>query len=167
MKLLVMRHGEAVAPVAHPAAGADAARELTAAGRAEAVAAGTWLQQQYGALDLVLVSPYIRAQQTWEAVQQQVAAEVVEETADITPAGDPDSFATELLARLQIEPAETVLVISHMPFVSYLVQFLDTTVQAPIFPTAGIAELTAEPLAMSGRLLHLHTVHPEPPHPGI
>lgn len=137
MKLYVMRHGEACSPtlcagVVQP----DQERELTAHGHEEAKTAGEWLASQVEKIDLVIVSPYVRAQQTWHEVAQHVAAEVIETSSEITPEGDAELFASSLLARLQIEPAEHVLLVSHMPFVCYLTAYLDRTVQPPLFPTA-------------------------------
>ena len=103
-------------------------------------------------IDLVIVSPYVRAQQTYAEVAKLICAEVVEVSAEITPESDPEMFASALLARLQIEPAETVLLVSHMPFVCYLTSYLDQRVQPPLFPTAGIAVIDVEPLAMEGVL---------------
>lgn len=157
MKLYVMRHGEACSPtlcagVVQP----DQERALTAHGHEEAKTAGEWLASQVEKIDLVIVSPYVRAQQTWHEVAQHVAAEVIETSSDITPEGDAELFASSLLARLQIEPAEHVLLVSHMPFVCYLTAYLDRTVQPPLFPTAGIAQLDLEPLAMQGFWQGMH-----------
>ncbi|WP_194755921.1 phosphohistidine phosphatase SixA [Aliidiomarina indica] len=153
MKLFVMRHGDALpSKFEHGKLQADEARELSAMGREEVVRVTEWLQHNYPKIDLVIVSPYIRALQTWQQVEAEIAAEVVEISSEVTPESDPEAFAGALLARLQIEPAETVLVVSHMPFVCYLVSYLDTSVQPPLFPTAGIAVIDVEPLAMLGRL---------------
>ncbi|MFU8784721.1 phosphohistidine phosphatase SixA [Aliidiomarina sp.] len=153
MKLFVMRHGEARAPEMHlGSVEPDADRELTERGREEAIAAGKWLAEQTAKIDLVIVSPYVRAQQTYAEVAKLVGAQEVEVSVEITPEGDPELFASALLARLQIEPAESVLLVSHMPFVCYLTSYLDQRVQPPLFPTAGIAVIEVEPLAMEGCL---------------
>lgn len=153
MKLYIMRHGEAVAPsVGMGKLGADAERVLTPAGHAEAEHAAEWLKSQHENIDLAIVSPYIRAQQTFEHVAERIAVEVTETSPEVTPDADPELFAGALLARLQVEPAETVLIVSHMPFVCYLVSYLDNAIEPPLFPTAGIASLEVEPLAMLGKL---------------
>ena len=64
MKVVVMRHGDAVL-----GADDDAARALTSLGREQSRAMALWLQQQMPHLDRVLVSPYLRAQQTWQTLQ--------------------------------------------------------------------------------------------------
>ncbi|EGN76441.1 phosphohistidine phosphatase SixA [Idiomarina sp. A28L] len=153
MKVFVMRHGEAKAPTMQLGkVEPDASRELTERGHEEALVAAKWLAEQTPKIDLVIVSPYVRAQQTYAEVAKLVGAEVVEVSTDITPEGDPEMFASALMARLQIEPAETVLLVSHMPFVCYLTSYLDQRVQPPLFPTAGIAVIDVEPLAMEGIL---------------
>ena len=152
MRLYIMRHGEAVPPSLKPFPGADASRELTDCGHAEAEHAAEWLASQQSTIDLAIVSPFVRAQQTFEHVSARIPIEVTEVSTEVTPEGDAYDFAGALLARLQLEPAESVLVVSHMPFVCYLVNYLDSAIQAPLFPTAGIAVLELEPLAMSGAL---------------
>lgn len=152
MKIYIMRHGEAEPPVMRPYPGADAKRVLTDCGHAEAETAAEWLKTQEKGIDLAIVSPYSRARQTYDHVADSFPIEVTEVSTEVTPDGDPDDFASALLARLQIEPAESVLIVSHMPFVCYLVNYLDCAVQAPLFPTAGVAVLDVEPLAMSGAL---------------
>ncbi|MCC5880939.1 MAG: phosphohistidine phosphatase SixA [Idiomarina sp.] len=168
MKLFIMRHGEAAPQQASALLGGasyatDEARELTSLGREEVVASAQWLKAHYPKLDLAISSPLVRAEQTMDLVAKEIPIESREISAEVTPSSDPESFASALLARLQVEPAETVLVVSHMPFVCYLVSYLDHKVQAPLFPTAGIAVLEIEPLAMAGDLQSM-TAPPEPTH---
>lgn len=158
MKLFIMRHGDAVAPQWDGADLhlADAARQLSATGQDEVERSIRQLINDYGqAIDLAIASPLIRAQQTLDIAAAKLAIEQRETSADITPNSDPQAFASALLARLQIEPAQSVLVVSHMPFVSNLVGYLDSKVDAPLFPTAGIAVLDIEPLAMAGNLVEM------------
>lgn len=156
MKLFIMRHGEAVPQLSTLLDGnsyaSDEVRELTATGRDEVLKSAQWLHTHYPKLDLAIHSPLVRARQTMDLVSKEVAIEVREVSPEVTPSSDPEAFASALLARLQVEPAETVLLVSHMPFVSYLVGYLDNKVEAPLFPTAGIAVMEIEPLAMAGNL---------------
>lgn len=163
MKLYIMRHGEAQPPgIGYARPGADAARSLTTAGHQEAEKAAHWLLAQEKKIDLAIVSPYARAQQTFQHISQRTAIEVIEQSHEVTPESDPELFAGALLARLQIEPAESILVVSHMPFICYLVSYLDTSIQPPLFPTAGIAVLDLQPLAMSGKLTAFYRGNNEP-----
>lgn len=157
MKLFIMRHGEAAPQqmsglLDGNSDASDETRELTATGRDEVLKSAQWLQTHYPKLDLAINSPLVRARQTMDLISKKVAVEVREVSTEVTPSSDPEAFASALLARLQVEPADTVLLVSHMPFVSYLVGYLDNKVQAPLFPTAGIAVLEIEPLAMAGNL---------------
>lgn len=168
MKLFIMRHGEAASQQASALLGgasysSDEARELTPMGRSEVESSATWLKSHYPKLDLAISSPLVRAEQTMDIVAEHIPIELREVSDEVTPSSDPEAFASALLARLQVEPAETVLVVSHMPFVCYLVSYLDHKVQAPLFPTAGIAVLDIEPLAMAGDLQSM-TAPPEPSH---
>ena len=63
MKLWVLRHGQAEARAA-----TDAQRPLTETGRQEALRMGEHLQGE--TLEVILASPYLRAQQTAELVRQ-------------------------------------------------------------------------------------------------
>lgn len=168
MKLFIMRHGEAAPQQASALLGgisysSDEARELTSLGRDEVEASAKWLKSHYPKLDLAISSPLVRAEQTMDIVAEHIPIELREVSDEVTPSSDPEVFASALLARLQVEPAETVLLVSHMPFVCYLVSYLDHKVQAPLFPTAGIAVLEIEPLAMAGDLQSM-TAPPEPSH---
>jgi Phosphohistidine phosphatase SixA len=59
MKIIVMRHGEA----AHEA-GRDDLRPLTDKGRKQSIRMAEWVAEQLPRIDRVLVSPFLRAQQT-------------------------------------------------------------------------------------------------------
>lgn len=155
MKIFIMRHGDAVAPPRTSALhSADAARQLSTKGQREVASSIATLAASYGGvIDLAIASPLIRAQQTLDLAAAHLSIEQRETSAEITPEADAELFASGLLARLQIEPAESVLVVSHMPFVSLLVEYLDRAGQVLSFPTAGIVVLDIEPLAMSGKVL--------------
>ncbi len=62
MKIFILRHGEA-----EHFANTDAERQLTPRGRTESEAVARACKEQgFAQFDKVLVSPYIRAQQTWQ-----------------------------------------------------------------------------------------------------
>lgn len=144
MKFYVIRHGDAVPA---QAMNADAIRPLSRLGEAEVTVNAKWLQKhlkQQGAteLDWLIASPYIRARQTTAIVNQYCLAANQSESADATPDGDPQHFVDWLFAELAVHHsrASHVALVSHMPFVSYLVSTLDATKQPLVFPTASIAE---------------------------
>ncbi|MCC5854868.1 MAG: phosphohistidine phosphatase SixA [Idiomarina sp.] len=157
MKLYVMRHGEAEPPQAgRGLPGADALRPLTGRGRRETEVATEWLKSKSATFDMAIVSPYVRTQETFAIVREHIPVEVTEISEQVTPEQDAEAFASELMARLQLEPAQTVLIVSHMPFVCYLISYLDRCMQPPLFPTSGIAVVEAEPLAMCGKVIEFY-----------
>ncbi|MFA0698225.1 phosphohistidine phosphatase SixA, partial [Vibrio sp. 10N.222.49.C9] len=86
MNVFIMRHGEAGS-----FAISDAERTLTQRGEQQSLeVAKAVVGQGVSHFDLVLVSPYIRAQQTWDVIKEQFSATKVEECADIMPYGQSD-----------------------------------------------------------------------------
>ncbi|HET8816593.1 MAG TPA: phosphohistidine phosphatase SixA [Pseudidiomarina sp.] len=151
MKFYVIRHGDAVPA---QALNADAIRPLSGLGQAEVTVNSKWLckhLQQQGAqgLDWLIASPYIRARQTAAIVAQYCAVKQQSESTDATPDGDLKHFIDWLFAELAAHHsrATQIALVSHMPFVSYLVSVLDQTKQPIVFPTASIAEFELD-LAM-------------------
>ncbi|EKE82752.1 phosphohistidine phosphatase SixA [Idiomarina xiamenensis] len=167
MKLYIMRHGEASAV----AGASDADRRLTVAGEDEvdcqanvlrkaltSDATGSSTQaESLTELDCCYVSPLIRAQQTANIVLQSVPTSARVNDADVTPDSNADLFTEWLLIDLAARGAKTALVVSHMPFVSYLVRSLDSAQEPPIFSTAAIAEIELDVSTGRGRLLQMHS----------
>ena len=136
MNIFVMRHGQAA-----PEASRDALRPLTEQGRDEVSLMAHWLAPQVTQFDLVLVSPYVRAQQTWQQLSKDLTALQVETCNQLTPNCDADVAASIILAYGDLHLNGNVLVISHMPIVGYLVESLCSGIMAPIFVTSGIAKI--------------------------
>lgn len=116
MKLFLVRHGEAEAHAA-----ADAARALTALGMAQADATGQWLAQHCDADVQLLASPYRRAQETAQVIQRRFPALAITTVAGITPDDDPRSALEAIAASVR---QQQVIVVSHMPLVAGLHQWL-------------------------------------------
>ena len=131
MKVVVMRHGDAVL-----GADDDAARALTSLGREQSRAMALWLQQQMPHLDRVLVSPYLRAQQTWQTVRELFGEVQVDVLDELVPHGHAGPVADYLRA-LEGE-VENLLVISHLPLVGYLVADLCPVQTPPMFVTSAM-----------------------------
>ncbi len=149
MKVFIMRHGEAE----HFAA-SDAERELTQYGRAQSTAVAKACQEQgFKQFDLVLVSPYIRAQQTWETVSGQLGAKECQTYDEITPYGDSEAAFSYVTAVAQLNNLDTVFIVSHLPLVGYLTAEFATNITPPMFPTSGIACVEFEPETQKGELL--------------
>ena len=140
--LFIMRHGEAEAPRLD-----DKSRQLTPLGREQAKTAALWLKDQYcqkGIVDLALVSPYRRAKQTHDMVSLDIIANKVENNEDIVPEGSPRLVSDYIDGLLHAavnskKPIKKLLVDSHMPLVSYLVDELCQSYTTSLFSTASIA----------------------------
>ncbi|MGF1724251.1 phosphohistidine phosphatase SixA [Photobacterium nomapromontoriensis] len=150
MRIYIMRHGEA-----HNFAASDAERPLTERGQAlSQQMASQLVHQLHNGLDMVWVSPYLRAQQTWQAMASDLPAPKQLVTVDdITPYGDAENVAAYIKAVIATEQPETLLVISHLPLVGYLTAELVPGLQAPMFITSSIAALDYQPESGSCELL--------------
>lgn len=142
MRIYIMRHGEA-----QNFAPSDAERPLTARGESHSEQMAVQLTSQLSdGLDMVWVSPYLRAQQTWQAMAGHLPEPkrlmTVEE---ITPYGQAEEVAAYLKAVVAVERPETVLIVSHLPLVGYLTAELAPGLQPPMFRTSAIAALDYQP----------------------
>lgn len=134
MKIYIMRHGQAGMN-----AKTDEQRPLTEQGIEESIHMARWLAPQLGdKLDRVIHSNYLRAKQTWQSICSELPkAGAVEESGDITPYGDP-AFVASYLTVLAAKH-DSILMVSHLPLVGYLVQSLCPAAGAPMFATSGLA----------------------------
>jgi phosphohistidine phosphatase len=135
MKIFIMRHGEAGLN-----ASSDAERTLTARGKTDSRAVITQsLAKMPTLIDKVLVSPYVRAQETWQEISSLVAAKSIEECEDITPYGDSERVYHYICALAKTQQVNTVMLVSHLPLVGYLTAEFVADIAAPMFPTSGLA----------------------------
>ncbi len=146
MKIYIMRHGQAGLY-----ASSDAERELTGTGREQSAQMASWLSAVEPNIDCVLHSPYVRAAQTWQVIGNFFTASKVEVCMDITPHGDADFIADYLRALVEQHQYETILLVSHLPVVSYLTAALTQGEHMPAFATSAIAclELDANGIALN------------------
>lgn len=146
MKVWILRHGEA-----QPHARRDAERELTAPGREQVLHSAARLIGQ--PLDSILVSPYVRAQQTAESVCKVLGFTPELVTVPwLTPESDPRH------ALSQLPDGGNVLLVTHQPFVGDLISLLlhGHMRQPQPMQTASLAELEGEwPLAGSMTLCNV------------
>ena len=149
MKIWILRHGEAESHARR-----DAERELTAHGREQVLHSAALLIGQ--PLDSILVSPYVRAQQTAELVRKALGFTSGLITVPwLTPESEP-KFAVS-----KLPDSGNVLLVSHQPFVGELISLLvhGHVRQPQPMQTASLVELEGEwPLAGSMTLLGVH--HP-------
>ncbi|MDG1731693.1 MAG: phosphohistidine phosphatase SixA [Thalassotalea sp.] len=148
MNLFIMRHGDAVLQ-----ASSDAQRELSELGILEAKVMAKWLKIENQAIDLILVSPYIRAQQTAKALLDELQVEIALETISfITPEGNAKDVHDYIDGLLASSSYQNILIVSHMPLVCYLTAELTAESHCPLFQTASIAKIEYDTQMMSGSL---------------
>ncbi|MGQ0286165.1 phosphohistidine phosphatase SixA [Pasteurellaceae bacterium 22721_9_1] len=137
MKIFIMRHGES-----EIFAKSDAERPLTQFGQQSSHSQGIWLKNTALSFDKVLVSPFVRAQQTFALVNQVFEQQLTHkmETWDgITPYGSAEVVASYLNV-LRAEGVKQLLLISHLPLVSDIILELCGKNNVSFLP-ATIAEL--------------------------
>ncbi len=112
----------------------------------------SWLNSQAMEIERVLVSPYLRAEQTLATVREAlVLPEGQEVLPELTPGGDAGLVACYLQA-LANEGVRSVLVISHLPLVGYLVSELCPQEAPPMFATSAIACVDFDAANCEGKL---------------
>jgi len=151
MQIFIMRHGQA-----NPMSNSDSARELTKQGFLESSNMANWLKEHASNVEQVLVSPYIRAQQTAQTVLADSGFSAEITTLDfITPSGDARQVHDYIDGIIDKNTVKQLLIISHMPLVSYLVAELTFNQESPIFQTAAIAQIDYDIDRMKGELVQL------------
>jgi len=137
MQIYVMRHGQAelIAP-------SDSERPLSSVGQAESKQMAAFLAEKNVSCDAVLVSPYLRAEQTLEAVKPLIVngKADIKVSSYLTPSGNINKIANEIHA-LQVMGMESLLIVSHLPFVGYLVGELVPEAGTPAFSTSSVAHI--------------------------
>ncbi len=137
MQVFIMRHGDAALDAA-----SDSVRPLTVCGCDESRQMATWLKGQKVDIERVLVSPYLRAEQTLDIVGECMnLPKHVDVMPELTPCGDVGMVSAYLQA-LANEGVATALVVSHLPLVGYLVSELCPGETPPMFTTSAIACVT-------------------------
>ncbi|WP_409419531.1 phosphohistidine phosphatase SixA [Marinomonas sp. RS-M-Aa-14] len=121
-RLYVLRHGNAQPyGYAH-----DESRELTELGVAEVKMAAQAFRERGEAIDVVFVSPYVRAQQTAKTFLASLDTSVeMKDCPFITPNGQKIDVALWL----NDLPYESILLVTHQPFSH---QFVDYLVDQPL-----------------------------------
>ena len=136
MQVFIMRHGDAALDAA-----SDSVRPLTGCGCDESRQMATWLKGQKVDIERVLVSPFLRAEQTLDVVGECMNLPTgVDVLPELTPCGDVGLVSAYLQA-LANEGIATALVISHLPLVGYLVSELCPGETPPMFTTSAIASV--------------------------
>lgn len=148
MRVFIMRHGEASFH-----ADSDPARCLTERGIEQTADMTRRLREQSNEVEFVLVSPYVRAQQTLDVVRGEFPLPptvCIETLPALIPGGDPAPCADYLTVLAQ-QGIGSVLVVSHLPLVSYLVLELSQGSASPMFSTSAIAYVELDAKTARGR----------------
>lgn len=116
-RLLVFRHGEAESFLS---AGSDGARQLTDFGRQQIQLSLTELSRNDLFPEVILASPYVRAQQSAEYARAAYPDAEFQTCDALVPESSPAHLA-ELLQGLT---QKNILVVSHQPLVSNLLSYL-------------------------------------------
>ena len=136
MQIYIMRHGQA-----EMMANSDSERALTPLGRSESEKMASNLAQQGITFDAVIVSPYLRAQQTWASVRPffpEIA--IIQTIKALTPSGSAGKSVNEILA-LQAVGIKSLLIVSHLPLVGYIVGELSPDAGVPAFATSAVGHV--------------------------
>lgn len=131
MHLFIMRHGEA-----ELMANSDKERHLNASGREQSRLQGIWLKSTALEFDKVLVSPYTRALETFDEINQvfeQQLSDKLEVWEGITPYGD-SGLVSSYVTLLEKEGHRNLLLISHLPLVGDIVKELCGRNPASFYP---------------------------------
>lgn len=153
MQIYIMRHGQA-----EMMAQSDAERNLTDIGREESELMAKYLLTLNVSIDAVLLSPYIRAQQTWQSVNpffEDVSN--IQTLTCLTPNGSAHQSVNELLA-LQAQGVKSVLIVSHLPLVGYIVGELAPAAGVPAFSPSAVGHIALSDEDGFAKLLSLTTV---------
>lgn len=138
MKLIVMRHGEA-----EPSNISDQARNLTAHGISQTQDAGSWLAAHIldsSSINVALVSPFARAQQSYAGVTTQLKIEHKVDVAELIPEAKPREMHRVLDRFLSDNPSiQSMILISHMPLICHLLDEILLTHQGTLFDTSSMA----------------------------
>ncbi|MGF1751999.1 phosphohistidine phosphatase SixA [Vibrio makurazakiensis] len=149
MKIFIMRHGEA-----EHFANSDAERVLTERGKKLSLSVAKSAQEMgFSQFDKVLVSPYIRAQQTWQEISTVFSTDKVETCDDITPYGESGQVFDFTLALAEVEKLDSLLFVSHLPLVGYLTAEFVKDMMPPMFPTSGLMCIDYDVEQQRGELL--------------
>ncbi len=116
MILYLIRHGDALPDESV----ADTQRRLSPLGQRQAAVAARFLRELQPSLDLILSSPYLRARETALAFGQVYRTTKLQTSDQLVPTAHP----AQLMAYLQTQSLQTILLVGHEPFMSTAITHL-------------------------------------------
>ena len=140
MEIYILRHGIAVER-GTPGYKKDSDRPLTKEGEVKMRQIAEAMLGMELKFDLILSSPYVRAEQT-----AQIVANELDEEVTFTDLLVPDGNALELIAEINDEKPQRVLLVGHEPDLSRLISVLVTggSDAAIELKKGGLCKLTSE-----------------------
>lgn len=121
MKVILMRHGEAERQTQQ-----DSERTLTELGQKQAAETAQYIVDTYSP-DVFVVSPYVRAQQTLQALTKLKPDVPIKVHPDITP---EDDAMQGIRGLIEVE-GQCVVVVCHMPIVAKMAALLTADTPEP------------------------------------
>lgn len=144
MILYLLRHGQALPGTP------DAGRVLSPAGESEVSALAARMKEDNHLPEKIIASPYRRAQQTAGLVCQGLGRPEKFQTSDLFT---PEASIEAALKELDKAKDESLLIVSHMPFLGdFMAMLLDEPNPYP-FSTAGLACLDVDAFVPGGATL--------------
>lgn len=131
LDLVILRHGEA-----EPYAGSDADRELTERGKLETRKQTEKLLEIGFAANEIIHSPYIRTYQTANICSELMPTAVMKSHSGLMHSADVNQIP------YLMNQQNSLLMVSHMPLVARIVNFLCPGTEIYGFSVSGFARIT-------------------------
>lgn len=145
MKIYIMRHAQA-----ENKTGCDFSRKLTKQGIVCAEKMGELLATSAPEIDCCWVSPLIRAEETYNGVAKSIKFKKTEITVEL----EPDGSEYEVLNLINKTTCySNILLVSHLPIVSYIVSLLTKNSKMIMFAPASLVCIDYSLKTKSGQLL--------------
>lgn len=154
-RIILIRHGEA-----EPSFTDDKSRSLTGRGRQQVLDSSKSIVDfidDYNGFDSALVSPYTRTQQTFDILTIHLKVKHKTNCSAITPLSSVAEAQKEVFK--QIESCNSLLVVTHMPLVSFLVGELCNLESPPLFMTSSFAVIDIDRQSGLSNLVELVHQH--------
>lgn len=133
MQVLIMRHGDAMSEITN-----DHKKPLSDLGRYEIQLIASYLNYQNIAIEQVLVSPYLRTQQTFKYLQQSLTLPDQYQTLmELKPSGNINIICS-YLQNIAHQGSKKILIISHLPLITSLITKLCHNQLSIILTTAAV-----------------------------
>lgn len=135
MQVFIMRHGAAMLNMT-----SDALRTLTIHGKNETYLIATYLNAKIVDIERVLISPYLRAKETLGVIRTVITLPKEERLSELTPNGNAKYIISHLYS-LARQGINYVLIISHLPLIKNLVNYLCPEEYSAIFVTSSLTKI--------------------------